>query len=86
MTFQTGYDKITETAHQMKVYPNPAAETLYIQGLELTEVQVFNAFGQMVKTFKNTNEINVCDWAKGMYVLRITTTDGKVFERKVTIK
>lgn len=84
--FQTGYDAVNETTHSVMVYPNPASETLYIQGFEPTEVQVFNALGQKVKTFKNVNEINVSDWVEGMYLLRIIGTDGKVVERKVTVK
>ena len=46
----------------------------------------FNMLGQQVKTFENANEINVSDWAEGLYVLRITTADGKVLERKVSVK
>ena len=84
--FQTGYDAVNETTHSMMVYPNPASETLYIQSFEPAEVQVFNALGQKVKTFKNVNEINVSDWIQGMYLLRITAADGKVFEKKVTVK
>ena len=84
--FQTGYDAVSETDQQLKVYPNPVSETLYIQGVESVEVQVFNALGQKVKTIENANEINVSDWAKGVYVLRITAADGTVFERKVSVK
>ena len=95
--FQTGYDAIEEdgpstpstgsgTSGTLMVYPNPVSEVLRIEGLEPAEVQVFNAFGQKVKTFKNTNEINVSDWAEGVYVLCITAADGKVFERKVSVK
>lgn len=85
-SFTTGYDAVGETGHRVMVYPNPASKTLYVQGFESVEVQVFNALGQKVKTIKNANEVDVCDWAKGMYVLRITTTDGKVFEQKVLVK
>ena len=84
-TFTTGYDAVGEKEQRVKVYPNPVSETLYIQGLESVEVQVFNALGQKVKTIENANEINVSDWAKGVYVLRITAADGTVFERKVSV-
>ena len=84
--FQTGYDAVDETVLSVMVYPNPASEMLYIQGFEPTEVQVFNALGQKVKTFKNENKINVSDWPKGMYLLRIAAADGTVIERKVLIK
>ena len=53
--FQTGYDAVGETEQQVQVYPNPVSETLYIQGVESAEVQVFNALGQKVKTIENAN-------------------------------
>lgn len=86
MAFQTGYDAVGETLKEIMVYPNPVSEMLYFQGFEVSEVQVFNAIGQIVMTIENANEINVSGWAKGMYVLRITTAEGKVFERKVSVK
>ena len=76
----------TEGSGTLMVYPNPVSEVLYIQGVEPAEVQVFNALGQWVRTIKNENQINVSDWAEGVYVLRIATADGKVFDRKVTVK
>ena len=84
--FQTGYDAVNETVLSIMVYPNPVSDVLHIQGLELAEIQVFNTLGQLVKTFKNVNEINVSDWTEGMYLLRITAASGKVFERKVSVK
>lgn len=86
MAFQTGYDAVGETLKEIMVYPNPVSEMLYFKGFEVSEVQVFNAIGQMVMTIENANEINVSGWAKGMYVLCITTAEGKVFERKVSVK
>ena len=60
----------------VSVYPNPARELVIIEGTEVDEVQVYNAFGQLVKTFKQINEINVSDLLDGLYVLRITDVGG----------
>ena len=86
MEFETGYDAVEETAEEIIVYPNPTSDFIHILGLEAVKVQVFNTIGQMVKTIDNANEINVSEWAKGMYLLRITAAEGKVFERKVSVK
>ena len=59
---------------------------LNIQGFDPVEVQVFNALGQLVKTLKNANEINVSDWAEGLYVLRLTAADGRVCQEKIAVK
>ena len=85
-SFTTGYDAIVETEHQVMIYPNPVSETLHVQGIESTEVQVFNALGQKVKTFENTNEINVIDWAEGVYLLRITDAEGVLWHEKIIVK
>ena len=89
--FQTGYDAVDEDGSStgsvtLTVYPNPASEVINIQGFDPIEVQVFNALGQLVKTIKNANEIIVSDWAEGVYVLRLTAADGRVFQEKITVK
>jgi hypothetical protein len=39
-----------------------------------------------VKTFKNTNEIPVAALPQGVYLLRITDTDGKVYMNKIAVQ
>lgn len=85
-SFVTGFDAIEETTHSIEVYPNPVSETLHIQGVEVAEVQVFNALGQKVKIYKNATEIHVGDWAEGLYVLRIATKEGVAVAERVTVK
>ena len=69
-----------------QLYPNPAREKVTIEGIETSEVQVYNAIGQMVKTVRGTNEIDIADLAEGVYLLRITDTDGKVYTNKITVR
>ena len=71
---------------EITLYPNPAKEKVTIEGLEAAEVQVFNAFGQLVKTIQGTNEINVSDLPQGVYLLRITDAEGKVYTNKIMIR
>ena len=40
-------------------FPNPAKEKVTIEGVEATEVEVYNALGQRVKMVRSSNEINV---------------------------
>ena len=68
------------------VYPNPAREKVTIEGLEASEVQVCNALGQVVKTVLGTNEIDLSGWVNGVYFLRITDAEGKVYTNKITIR
>lgn len=67
----TGVDENGETL--LSVYPNPAKETIRIEGLEPNaEVSFYNVLGMLVKQV-NANadqEINVSDLATGLYLVR----------------
>ena len=66
-----------------EMYPNPTTDLVHIEGVECAEVQVYNALGQQVKTVQNTNEISLAGLPQGVYLLRVTIKDGKVFSEKV---
>ena len=67
----------------ISVYPNPTIVKVHIEGIEPTEVLVYNALGQLVKTVRGTNEINVGDLPEGMYLLRITNKEGNAYLEKI---
>lgn len=56
---------------ELEVYPNPTSGLINIEGEEVTEVQVYNSFGQLVKTFLNANIIDLGTMPKGIYMLII---------------
>jgi hypothetical protein len=67
------------------LWPNPASQTVYIDGVEADEVQVYNTLGQVVKTMRGTNEISVAELPQGVYLLRIADAEGKVLTAKVAV-
>ena len=71
---------------QITIYPNPAKETMLIEGAKASEVQLYNALGQVVKTVRGTNEIPVADLPQGVYMLRIADAEGKVYTNKIMIR
>ena len=72
-----------ESSAFANLYPNPTTGIVRIEGENAMEVQVFNALGQLVKTAQNANEISLEGLPQGIYLLRVTTKDGKVFSDKV---
>jgi hypothetical protein len=70
----------------VSLYPNPAKETMLIEGAKVAEVQVYNALGQLVKTLRDANEIPVTDLPQGVYLLRITDAEGRNFLAKVAVR
>ena len=69
----------------VSLYPNPAKETVLIEGITAAEVQVYNALGQMVKTVKDNNEINVAGLPEGAYLLRIMDFDGQIHTSRMAV-
>ncbi len=67
-------------------YPNPAKDFVRIEGTEAAEVQVYNALGQLVKTVRGMNEIDIEGFAEGVYLLRITDADGRSHAARVAVK
>ena len=71
---------------ELFIYPNPAKEKVTIEGIEATEVKVYNALGQRVKMVRGTNEINVSGLPEGVYLLRIADIEGRIFMEKVMVR
>jgi hypothetical protein len=68
------------------LWPNPASQTVYIDGVAAVEVQINNALGQEVKTVRGTNEISVAELPQGVYLVRIRDEEGRIFMEKVMVK
>jgi outer membrane protein assembly factor BamB len=69
---------------QIQVYPNPAAEKLFIKGLEGEfSTEIISISGAIVKQEDNSRELNISDLHSGLYMLRISLEDG-VFVKPFT--
>ncbi|MDD7913211.1 InlB B-repeat-containing protein [Polaribacter ponticola] len=66
-----------------ELYPNPTKGNL-IFGLqeEVKTIELFNLQGQLVQKFR-TKKINISSISKGIYLVKITTVDGKQAIKKV---
>jgi hypothetical protein len=83
-----GFDAIEENDSDSAVTcsPNPANDFVRVYGIEADEVQVYNALGQLVKTVRGTNEIDLSGLVEGVYLMRIMDAEGKVYTNKITIR
>lgn len=70
---------------QVEVYPNPTEGIVHLGKIEAAKVQVYNAFGQLVRIVRETNELNMVDLAEGLYLLRITDKKGTTYTAHITI-
>ena len=75
-----------EELGRITLSPNPTSGLVRIEGATATEVRVYNAIGQLLKTAQNTNEVNLRGLPQGMYLLRITDEDGASATKKLVVK
>ena len=68
-------------------YPNPVAEKLVINTVDISKVksvQIFDASGRTVyQSSTPTKEINVQNFASGLYVIKMTQKNGTVVSSKI---
>jgi len=79
----TGLTKVI-SKRMVLVYPNPAGEVILIEEGQNSNVKIYNAIGQLVKTFyinSNLQEINVNDLHCGIYFLRIEDANETIYKR-----
>ena len=65
--------------NQVSVYFNPADNNLYIRSkTALSKVAIYNVVGSQVKEYGNVAQsVNVSDLNTGVYIIRLTDTNGK---------
>ena len=87
--FEDGIEAVGEgngDAVLLSVFPNPANAVVHIEGVVADEVQVYNALGQLVKTSRGTNEIDLSGLVEGVYLVRIRDKEGRIFLEKVMVR
>lgn len=71
------------------LYPNPASSELNIQGLEaseITEASVYDLLGRRLCCIAHSNHIAIDGYSEGLYLLLITTSEGRQHTKKFMIK
>jgi hypothetical protein len=81
----TGINEIVEGA--VNVYPNPATTVINIDNAEGAQVSVFDINGRMITNVESASAnqtIDASNFAKGMYIVRITNGNN-VITKKVSV-
>ena len=67
------------------IYPNPATDRIYVSG-DAAEVALYSLQGQLVRSVKNSNTVNVSTFAKGLYLVKVTDKLGNQQSSKLEIR
>lgn len=80
-------DGAQETANNVSVYPNPVSNLLHVNSSkQIAQVRVSDLTGKTVYQSSNGNAIDVSNFAKGVYIVQISTNDGTLNTTKVIVK
>ncbi|MBS2097228.1 T9SS type A sorting domain-containing protein [Carboxylicivirga linearis] len=70
------------------IYPNPTKGDLFIKAEGIKNVELMNLNGSVINIFnisENQDHINLSDYGKGLYIVRVTTTKGS-FSKKIIVE
>ena len=80
-----------EATSTVQIYPNPTNDQIIVSGdnTELTEIKIFNALGQSVRTYtsiitsqnENSVTIDMSNLSTGLYYIKTKTTANKVYKK-----
>ncbi|WP_299114840.1 BspA family leucine-rich repeat surface protein [uncultured Winogradskyella sp.] len=78
--------------NNVTVYPNPAENeiSLSVEKTKIKTIEISNIYGNTIRRVKGLDAskytLNVQDYARGFYFIKITTSDGKVQVKNVILK
>lgn len=88
LTITVGVNDMNEP--QFQIYPNPAHETIVVEGSGLMEARIYNEFGQEVGNYLlnglQKNVLSVNSLPAGIYFVKVIAADGRKATRKVVVQ
>ena len=90
-----GIDEIPSNYTSTPVYPNPASNSIFYyhhqDNFQPVEVTIYSISGQIVQAWSiHSNDItcvvDISDFQNGMYILKVTASDGGIMETQQFVK
>ena len=68
---------------KVRVYPNPAVNSIHLKGLQSNDftISIYNQMGKEIYSSNYTDMIDVSEFAKGIYYLKLTNGDSYTTKR-----
>jgi hypothetical protein len=82
----TSINDMERLAQQIKIYPNPAKNKVYINAPERIHVAVNSIEGKEIMLVKNASAIAIDQLSKGIYFLRIMDKNGTLIKVEKLVK
>ncbi len=75
---------VSESYQKLKIYPNPATDKLYFEGLEIgTSITIISYTGQIAKRITNfdATSIEISNLSKGVYFVKIANNNASITQK-----
>jgi len=69
----------------IKIYPNPTTGKIKIMGENIKNVLIINEIGETVLNTKQTNEIDISNFSKGIYIIKVINEKGVVTKKLIKL-
>ena len=79
---------INDVTAEVSVYPNPANNSVMINGKNITNIVVYNSLGQVIENITvngNSKNVNTTNYKPGMYFFDVNTENNGTAKTKVVI-
>lgn len=76
----TGIGQQTGFAHQIRIYPNPSSDLLYIDAPVEVDVRIIGVEGKLHLSEKSTNKLSVKNLAVGIYFVNLFDSKGNLLK------
>ncbi len=63
---------------QLNVFPNPANQTLFIEGASTNSVEIFSANGTLIRSYSNQTSLDISALTNGFYILKIYSDEKEL--------
>jgi len=81
--FSSGSDSLNDE-NGASIYPNPAQNYVLIKSIKpITKVEIFDSFGKSVMITENNGKINILQWPKGIYFVRLFMGDKLITKKLI---
>lgn len=81
-----GMNVIDHSLAEVKVYPNPASGVFYVNGKNISKVEIYDLAGKIVKSSSSiSNGISVKELTNGIYIVKIQSGKNSI-SKKLIIK
>ncbi|NIJ46465.1 hypothetical protein FHR24_002953 [Wenyingzhuangia heitensis] len=71
------------------IYPNPVTDQIHINNLkniDIANIDIIDITSKSIYSSKETTSINVKNFAKGIYILKITSSSNGILTKKIVVQ